>query len=58
VYVREVAGMQFALSGVWRHCSLEPAVAYIADSSGNLDRWIFITTQAGGGTMVAFKTDR
>lgn len=35
-----------------------PAIAYIADSSGSLDRWVFITTEAEGGKLLAFKTDR
>jgi hypothetical protein len=35
-----------------------PAIAYIADDQGNLDRWVFISARTGGGRLLAFKTDR
>lgn len=35
-----------------------PAIAYIADGNGHLDRWVFVTTRGSGGRLLAFKTGR
>ena len=35
-----------------------PAIAYIEDELGNLDRWVYATSAYAGGGIVAFKTDR
>jgi parallel beta-helix repeat protein/predicted outer membrane repeat protein len=35
-----------------------PAIAYIPDQNGDLDRWVFVTSRGDGGRLYAFKTDR
>jgi len=47
------SGSEYATGGMIRST---PALAYMAEANGSLQRWVYVTTRAEGGKVLAFKT--